>query len=159
MRSAWALGLSAIDGRIVTDKLDLGALRNTTASLEDGIGVVSDAAWFGAQTRAVQNTLIAGVIQNFEFVYELGFKMIKRQLEAEAASPTEVDESNFRDVLRMAGEKGLIADVEAWFDYRRMRGTTSHTYNHEKARLVYQGILKFTNDARALLAALEARNA
>ena len=107
----------------------------------------------------MQNILIAGVIQNFEFVYELGFKMIKRQLEAEAASPTEVDESNFRDVLRMAGEKGLIADVEAWFDYRRMRGITSHTYNKEKARQVYQGTLKFIDDARALLAKLEARNA
>ena len=159
LRSAWTLDFSGIDGRIATDKLDLGALRNATASLEDGIGVVSDIAWFGAQTRAVQNTLIAGVIQNFEFVYELGFKMIKRQLEAEAASPTEVDESNFRNVLRMAGEKGLIADVEVWLDYRRMCGTSSHTCNHEKARLVYQGTLKFINDARALLAALEARNA
>ena len=143
----------------MTDKLDFGALRNATASLEDGIGVVSDAAWFGAQSRAVQNTLIAGVIQNFEFVYELGFRMIRRQLEAEAASPTDVDESNFRDVLRMAGEKGLIADVEAWFGYRRMRGTTSHTDDQEKAKRVYQGTLKFIDDARALLAALEARNA
>ena len=99
------------------------------------------------------------MVQNFEFVYELGFKMIKRQIEAEAANPAEVDEYGFRDMLRVAAEKGLIADLEAWFAYRKMRGTTLHTYDHEKANQVYRGILTFLDDARALLAGLEARNA
>ena len=139
-------------------KLDLEPLRRALASLEDGLEVVSDAQWFNQQSDKVQNTLIAGVIQNFEFVYEIGFKMLRRQIEAEAASPTEVDESNFRDVLRVAAEKGLIADVEAWFRYRKMRNITAHTYDHEKAQQVYQGTLLFIADARALLAQLEARN-
>ena len=139
-------------------KLDLEPLRRALASLEDGLDVVSDAQWFNQQSDKVQNTLIAGVIQNFEFVYEIGFKMLRRQIEAEAASPTDVDESNFRDVLRLAAEKGLIADVEAWFRYRQMRNTTAHTYNHEKAQQVYQGTLLFIDDAWALLANLEARN-
>jgi nucleotidyltransferase substrate binding protein (TIGR01987 family) len=98
------------------------------------------------------------VIQNFEFVYEIGFKMLRRQIEAGAASPDEVDTFNFRDVLRVGAEKGLIADVEAWLRYRQMRNITAHTYDHEKARQVYQGTLLFLADARALLAALEARN-
>ena len=140
-------------------KLDLGALRSALASLEDGLEVVRDTSWFSQQTSKVQNTLIAGVIQNFEFVYEVGFKMLRRQIEREAASPTEVDESNFRDVLRVAAEKGLIADVEVWFRYRQMRNITAHTYDHEKAQQVYQGTLIFIDDARALLASLEARNA
>ena len=139
-------------------KLDLEPLRRALASLEDGLEVVSDAQWFNQQSDKVQNTLIAGVIQNFEFVYEIGFKMLRRQIEAEAASPTEVDESNFRDVLRVAAEKGLIADVEAWFRYRKMRNITAHTYDHEKAQRVYEGTLVFIDDARALLANLEARN-
>ncbi len=140
-------------------KLDLGALRSAVASLESGLEVVCDTSWFTQQTSKVQNTLIAGVIQNFEFVYEVGFKMLRRQIELDAASPADVDESNFRDVLRVAGEKGLIADVEAWFRYRQMRNITAHTYDHEKARKVYQGTLVFIGDARALLASLEARNA
>ncbi|WP_295856916.1 nucleotidyltransferase substrate binding protein [uncultured Xylophilus sp.] len=138
--------------------LDLSALRSAVASLEDGLEVVRDGDWFGRQSAKVQNTLIAGVIQNFEFVYEVGYKMLRRQIEREAASPADVDESNFRDVLRLAGEKGLVADVEAWFDYRKMRNVTAHTYDHEKARKVYQGTLRFIEDARALLAHLEARN-
>ena len=139
--------------------LDLSALRNAVASLEDGLEVVSDSDWFNAQSSKVQNTLIAGVIQNFEFVYEIGIKMIKRQIEEESASPTEVDETNFREVLRVAAEKGLIADVEAWLKYRKMRNITAHTYDHEKAQQVYQDTLIFIGDARALLRKLEARNA
>ena len=148
---------------MTTDRLDLSALRNAITSLEDGIGVVRDEGWFALQSAAVRNTLVAGVIQNFELVYELGFKMLKRQIEAEAANPSEVDEFGFRDLLRVAAEKGLITDVEAWFVYRKMRGTTSrvysHAYDHDKARLVYQGVLRFLDDARALLAALVTRNA
>lgn len=140
-------------------KLDLDALRHAVASLEDGLEVVSNADWFNQQSDKVQNTLIAGVIQNFEFVYEVSFKMLRRQIELESASPADVDESNFRDVLRVAGEKGLIADVEAWFRYRKMRNITAHTYDHEKAQKVYEGTLVFIDDARALLASLEARNA
>lgn len=142
-----------------TASLDLSALQNAISSLDDGLGVVSDAGWFNAQTAAVKNTLIAGVIQNFEFVYEISIKMIKRLIELESASPNEVDETNFRDVLRVAAEKGLIADVEAWFTYRKMRNVTAHTYDHEKAKQVYQGTLEFIGDARALLQKLEARNA
>lgn len=138
--------------------LNLEPLRSALASLEDGLDVVSDADWFNQQSSKVKNTLIAGVIQNFEFVYEIGFKMLRRQIEAEAASPEDVDESNFRDVLRVAAEKGLIADVEAWFRYRKMRNITAHTYDHEKAQQMYQGTLLFITDARALLAQLEARN-
>lgn len=85
--------------------------------------------------------------------------MLKRQIELESASPTEVDESNFREVLRAAGEKGLIADVEAWFKYRKMRNITAHTYDHDKAQQVCADTLTFIADARALLRNLEARNA
>lgn len=138
--------------------LDLSAFRSAIASLEDGLEVVSDSNWFNQQSSKVQNTLIAGVIQNFEFVYEISVKMMRRQIELEAASPTEVDESNFRDLLRVAAEKGLISDVEAWFDYRKMRNTTAHTYDHEKAQQVYRGTLVFIGDARDLLARLEVRN-
>ena len=144
---------------MTNNHLDLSALRGAVSSLEDGLEVVSDGTWFDQQSGKVQNTLIAGVIQNFEFVYDISFKMIKRQVEEESASPNEVDESNFREVLRVAAEKGLVADVEAWFKYRKMRNITAHTYDHQKAQQVYQDTLIFINDARALLKALEARNA
>lgn len=140
-------------------KLNLESLRSALLSLENGLEVVGDAEWFFRQSDKVQHTLVAGVIQNFEIVYELGFKMLRRQIEVEAASPDEVDAFNFRDVLRAGAEKGLIADVEAWLRYLQMRNITAHTYDHDKAKQVYEGTLLFLADARALLAALEARNA
>lgn len=141
------------------EKLDLGSLRDAIESLLQSLAVVGDDGWFGSQTSAVQNTLLSGVIQNFEFVYEQCIKMLRREMEKHAASPTEVDFGDFRDLLRTAAEKGLISDVEAWFLYRKMRNITAHTYDHEKAQQVYQGIRVFIGDARDLLARLEARNA
>ena len=138
--------------------LDLSALQDAISSLGDGLEVVSDPNWFNDQSDKVQNTLISGVVKNFEFVYEISIKMLKRVIERESASPTEVDESNFKNLLRTAGEKGLITDVEAWFKYRKMRNITAHTYDHQKAHQVYQNSLGFIVDARALLGALERRN-
>lgn len=138
--------------------LDISALQSAVASLEDGLEVVSDTAWFERQSQKVQNTLIAGVVQNFELTYEISIKMIKRRIEMDSSGPNEVDESNFREVLRVAAEKGMIADVEAWFKYRKMRNITAHTYDHEKAQQVYRDTLVFIIDARALLKNLVARN-
>jgi len=138
--------------------LDLTPLRQVLASLEDGLDVVRDAAWFNQQNDKVRHTLIAGVIQNFEFVYEISTKMLRRRLEMDALNPSEIDFANFRDVLRIAAEKGLISDVPAWFAYRQMRNITAHTYDHAKAQQVYQGTQAFLTHARQLLLQLEARH-
>lgn len=135
--------------------LDLTPLRQSMTSLEDSLDVVRDSAWFLQQSDKVRNTLIAGVIQNFEFVYEISTKMLRRRLEMDALNPSEVDFANFRDVLRIAAEKGLIQDVPAWFGYRQMRNITAHTYDHQKAQQVYAGTQNFMRDVRALLARLE----
>jgi nucleotidyltransferase substrate binding protein (TIGR01987 family) len=138
--------------------LDLTALRSAITSLDDGLAVVSDANWFNAQNIKVRNTLIAGVIQNFEFVYEISVKMLRRQLEAESDSPAALDQASFRELLRLGAEKGLINDVEAWFGFRQMRNITAHTYDHAKAQQVYEGTQAFLTHARDLLARLESRH-
>jgi nucleotidyltransferase substrate binding protein (TIGR01987 family) len=138
--------------------LDLTALRSAITSLDDGLAVVSDTSWFNAQDIKVRNTLIAGVIQNFEFVYEIGLKMLRRQLEAESDSPDSIDQASFRELLRVGAEKGLIDDVEAWFGFRQMRNITAHTYDHAKAQQVYAGTQDFLTHARTLQARLESRH-
>ena len=139
--------------------LDLSALRNALDLLQAAVGVVDDSLWFRAQSPAVQNTLLAGAIQNFEAVYDLSVRMIRRQLELDADSPAEVDQSSFRDIMRLASENGLIDDVEAWFFCRRMRNISAHSYDRAKGRQVYQDTLNFAGDARSLLQRLVARNA
>lgn len=142
----------------MNQKLDFSALQQAIISLAEAITIVVDEQWFNQQKKAVQNTIIAGVIQNFEFVYELSIKMLKRQLELESASPEEIDYTSFRGLLRVAAEKGLIQNIEAWFEYRQMRNITSHTYDHEKAQQIYEKISDFLKDASKLLNKLEQRD-
>jgi len=78
-------------------------------------------------------------------------------MEKESASPEEIDFSSFRGMLRSATEKGLVKNIDAWFEYRQMRNITSHTYDHEKARQVYDMTSDFLKDARKLLNKLEQR--
>jgi nucleotidyltransferase substrate binding protein (TIGR01987 family) len=143
---------------MVNERLDLGALHDALSSLQESLEVVGDPEWFSRQSEKVQNTLVSGVIKNFEFVYEIRIKMIRRRLELGADTPSDVDKMEFRELLRAAAEKGLIADVEAWFKYRKMRNITAHTYDHEKARQVYKDTSGFITDARLLLEKLEALN-
>jgi nucleotidyltransferase substrate binding protein (TIGR01987 family) len=138
--------------------LDFSSLRNAVALLEGALGVVGDSAWFDQQSATVRNTLVAGVIQNFEFIYELSIKMLRRTLEREADNVADIDHANFCDLLRIAGETGLVEDVEAWFGYRRMRNLSAHTYDQAKAWAAFQGTLAFIDDARSLLMRLEARH-
>jgi len=84
--------------------------------------------------------------------------MLKRQMEAEAANPVDIDTASFRDLLRMAAEKGIVTDVQVWFEYREMRNITAYTYDQTKAQAVQEGAQRFLTDARALLNALEKRN-
>jgi len=139
-------------------QLDLTALKDSVASLEAALEVVGDKDWFYEQSDKVQKTLISGVIKNFEFVYELSVKMMKRRLELDSISSSVIDGMNFRDFLRTAAEVGLISVVERWFEYRDMRNITSHTYDHEKAQQVYEDTKLFIKDAVSLLKTLEGRN-
>lgn len=138
-------------------KLDLTSLAKSIMALESAVAVIHQADWFNAQIEAVQNTLMAGVIQNFECVYELSIKMIRRRITMDAAGPTEGGFADFRDLLRSAAEQGLIEDVTAWFEYRTLRNITAHTYDLDRARHVYQGVGAFIGSAKALLAKLDVR--
>jgi nucleotidyltransferase substrate binding protein (TIGR01987 family) len=98
------------------------------------------------------------VIQGFEYTYDLSWKMLKRRLEMDSPSPETIDALSFRDLIREGAVNGLIADPEAWFEYREQRNITSHTYDEKKAAQVYRAALKFYPDAKALFDGLLKRN-
>lgn len=92
-----------------------------------------------------------GLIQRFEFTYDIAHKMLRRALEAGAANPEEVDRMGFPELIRTASEQGRIAsNWAAWRTWREMRNITSHTYDEAKALLVVAGIPGFLDEARAL---------
>lgn len=137
-------------------KLDIAPFENAFISLGNTLEKLADEQWFNAQEEIVQDTLIAGTIQKFEFVYELSIKMLKRQLKAMADFEDEIDQSDFRDVLRLSVKAGLINDIESWIKYRQMRNITSHTYDQSKAQQIYENIQNFLISAEFLVEKLKA---
>ena len=86
-----------------------------------------------------------GLIQRFEFTYEISHKTLKRFLEATSASPQEID------LIRTANEQGLLlGSWSDWRTYRDMRARTSHTYSEEVALDVVAGIPRFLEEASHL---------
>ncbi len=84
-----------------------------------------------AVTSGVQSELEqAGLIQFFEFTFELGWKTLKDLIEEggiAAAFP--------RDVIKHAFATGLITDGDVWLDMLDKRNLMAHTYDNAKATL------------------------
>lgn len=97
------------------------------------------------------------VIQRFEYGYELCWKMLKRQLELELPNPADADRMSFADLIREGAERGLVVEPQKRLNYRYQRNLTSHAYDEGKAKEAHAGAIAFLADARALLAALQAR--
>ncbi|MCL1991029.1 MAG: nucleotidyltransferase substrate binding protein [Defluviitaleaceae bacterium] len=136
-------------------ELDLTSFHRAIRSLESAIRIYE--SFKSSPDDAHVQLLKAGVVQNFEFTYELAWKFIKRWLEINV-SPTTGHVFSRRELFRYAAENGLIDDVSKWFKYNETRNITSHTYDEEKANRVVVDALAFKDDVIALYNALEERN-
>lgn len=136
--------------------LDLSSLHKAVASLERAVKVASSQIKGKVKTPK-EEVIRAGVIQNFEFTYELCWKFMKRWLETNFGG-TSVDGISRKELFRMAAENRLIGDVAAWFEYNGLRNETTHTYDPKTADDVYKAALRFCADARTFLTALESKN-
>lgn len=100
-----------------------------------------------------------GLIQRFEFTYEISHKMLKRYLEATSPTPEQFDTMDFPDLIRSGNEQGLLlGDWPQWRTYRTIRGKTSHTYDEAMAADVVEGIPAFLDEARYLLEQIQKRS-
>ena len=133
------------------EKLNLAPLENAVSRLTEGLA---------RYEKDITDTQIRdGLIQRFEFSYEISHKMLKRHLEAVSPTPEQFDAMAFADLIRSANEQGLLlGDWSSWKIYREMRSKTSHTYDEEIAIEVVQGIPAFLEEARHLLKQLQERN-
>ena len=94
-----------------------------------------------------------GVIQRFEFTFELSWKTLKRYLEEYGLE--KVDGLNSRDFFRVGFEQGLLDDPERWFYYLKMRNQSSHIYDEDKAALVFSAARNFLQDVQSLIERVE----
>jgi len=136
--------------------LDLSSLQKAVESLKRALDVAAPDR-LGSMPADQQEVVRAGVIQNFEFTYELYWKFMKRWLETNI-SPMVADGVTRRELFRLAAENLLIEDVEQWMIYHDARNQTAHIYDPQIAQEVYETARDFVKDAAGILQALEARN-
>lgn len=77
-----------------------------------------------------------GLIQAFEYTFELSWNTIKDYFEAQG----ETDILGSRDAFRMAFKRGLIEDGEVWMNMIKSRTQTTHTYNEDTAKKIASDI-------------------
>ncbi|CAN5211441.1 nucleotidyltransferase substrate binding protein [soil metagenome] len=70
-----------------------------------------------------------GMIQRFEYTYELGWNVLKDYLDYAGIQSI----IGSRDAIQEAFKRGLISDGTVWMDMFKDRNRTSHTYNKEVA--------------------------
>ncbi len=77
-----------------------------------------------------------GLIQAFEYTYELGWNLLKDYLLYQGTQNI----YGSRDAIREAFSVGLIADGEGWMKMLQDRNRTTHTYNEEVAAAIVANI-------------------
>jgi len=93
-----------------------------------------------------------GLIQAFEYTYELSWNTIKDFYKAQG----ETDIQGSRDAIRLAFRRGLIEQGDTWMEMIKSRTLTSHTYNRETAKLIVRQILdNYFSEIKALLLTLD----
>ncbi|MCD8505401.1 MAG: nucleotidyltransferase substrate binding protein [Burkholderiaceae bacterium] len=128
--------------------LDFSTLARAVERLDEGL------ARYRSDISDIQ--IRDGLVQRFEFAYEISHKMLRRFMQATAANPTEFDEADFQYLIRSGNERGLLLGAwPQWRVYRDMRSKTSHTYDEEIAMQVVAAIPDFLEEAKFLLMQLQ----
>ena len=112
-----------------------GNYKKALSNLEEAIEIATE--------RELSKLEKQGLIQSFEFTYELSWKVTKDFFESKGE--TEIYGS--RDVFRMAFERGLIAQGDSLMEAAKSRQLTSHTYNEETADEIYHDVINKYFDA------------
>ncbi|MFH1213495.1 MAG: nucleotidyltransferase substrate binding protein [Candidatus Neomarinimicrobiota bacterium] len=78
-----------------------------------------------------------GLIQSFEYTYELAWNTIKDYFEVQG----ETGIGGSRDAFRLAFRRELIKEGDVWMDMIRSRALTAHTYNEDIAEEIAGNII------------------
>jgi len=103
--------------------------------LDDAVEIV--------EQRALSPLEEQGVIQAFEYNYELAWKTLKDFYEYQGEKGIQ----GSRDAIQIAFQRGLIEDGDLWLAMVQSRILTSHTYNEEITEKILEDIFERYHDA------------
>ena len=117
--------------------------RKALARLTKGVALSTE--------RGLNDLEEQGLIQAFEFTYDLAWKTLQDLLRA-LERPNDNGGPNV--ILQQAAADGFIKDTEGWKELKKSRELTSHTYDEELADEVAE---KIVNQFHGLFIQLETR--
>ena len=136
---------------MASGKLDFTSLRSALSRLAEG--------YKRYQSDVSDIQIRDGLIQRYEFTYEISHKMLKRHLEMTSANPEAFDALPFADLIRTANEQSLLkSDWSAWKVFQEMRAKTSHTYDEDIAQTVVKIIPAFIDEIEFLVRQFDQRH-
>ncbi|EKD26061.1 MAG: Nucleotidyltransferase substrate binding protein, HI0074 family [uncultured bacterium] len=129
-----------MNASVIFNTVDISPLQNALKSLKEGL------------SRSPSNLLERdGILQRFEYTFELTWKIIRKCLLAMGRA--EVSASP-RPVLREAIREHFINDFDAWLDFLEARNNLSHIYNEVEAERVYEIAKKFPESVDVMISNL-----
>lgn len=102
--------------------------RRALAQLDEAMALMAE--------RPLSKLEKQGVIQGFEYCYELGWNTLKDFLVWQGIEGL----VGSRDAIREGFSRGLVADGTGWMQMLADRNRTSHTYNEETAEAILRNI-------------------
>ena len=92
-----------------------------------------------------------GLIQRFEFSFDLAIKLLRRHLETTEPVAESVGELSFAGLVRLADARGLLrGGLPIWQEFRAARNTSSHAYDALLAQQVLEQVSVFADEAEYL---------
>lgn len=132
------------------DAGDLYGLKASLRDLEEMLVRTDEAK----TDKAVRYALV----KTFELTYEMSVKTLRKYLVANSEKPDEVSEFDFRELIRLADQSGLLQSAwPEWNDFRKNRGRTVHTYGDQVALQITEQLPRFAEEVRVLLNNLSRR--
>ena len=89
-----------------------------------------------AEQRELSDLEKQGMIQGFEFTFELAWNVMKDYLEAQGITGI----IGSKNAVRHAFNKGLVEDGEVWMNMIKDRNLASHVYDDETAENLFIAI-------------------
>jgi len=90
-----------------------------------------------AKERKLNEMEEQGLIQGFEFTFELSWKLLKDYLESKGFK----DFHGSKDTYKLAFQEGIISDGEIWMEMIDNRNRSSHTYEEGIAKQIISLVL------------------
>lgn len=137
-------------------RLDLTNLENAADSLQAALKAL-DSCERESFSAEIRETVKAGVVQNFEIMYEMGWKFMKRWL-TEKLGMAALEGLSRKELFRLAGENGFIDTVEDWILFHNLRNQTTHTYSSDRADEVLDASPDLLEASRKLLTVIKKDN-